>query len=160
MWEYVCVGCVCSKGMHLAFYIVYILKAIACFSYSLLAALGINRLLWQVGSNEIVSQLSTNQIQTFTAFLLQTTILRSLRIVCFHAFFFFFFFMFGLLSVSMNHRPPKQVAYIKYLQLQDVQSWAVWGKPWDRAVQQKYNVNQVYNFKIPSSNIKQENRWN
>lgn len=45
MWEYVCVGCIRSKGMHLAFYIVYSLKAIACFSYSLLAALGINRLL-------------------------------------------------------------------------------------------------------------------
>ena len=156
MWEYVCVGWVCSKGMHLAFYIVYILKAIACFSCSLLAALGIDRLLWQVGSDEIVSQLSANHIQTFTAFLLQTTVLRSLRAVCFHE----FFCMFGLLSVSMNHRPPKQVAHIKYLQLQDVQSWAVWGKPWDRAVQQKYNVKQVNNFKISSSNIKQENRWN
>lgn len=43
--------------------------------------------------------------------------------------------MFDLLSVSMNHRPTKQVAHIKYLQLKDVQSWAVRGKPWDRAVQ-------------------------
>lgn len=34
-WENVCAGWESSEEMHLGFYIVYTLKAIACFSYSL-----------------------------------------------------------------------------------------------------------------------------
>lgn len=34
MWEYVCAGWESNEEMHLDFYSVYILKAIACFSYS------------------------------------------------------------------------------------------------------------------------------
>lgn len=60
---------------------------------------------WQMCT---VSQLSTNRVQTFTANLLQTVILKSLRVFASMP-----FCMLGFLSDSRNHRPPKQVAALR-----------------------------------------------
>lgn len=98
--------------MHLAFYIVYILKVIACFSYSLpsVGCLGVSGLLWQGSGDELCPsfQPTNSNIHCLFATDYNIKVPETYLLPC-------FFCMLGFLSASMNHRPSCCIrAHIKF----------------------------------------------